>query len=181
MARTRSGGRRYAEAAFDLAGRDSTFDRWRDDLRLAASVLGDAGVARVVGSQSLPFEERVAVIDRALSRDVQPQVLNLVKLLARRDRLDLLPVVAAEFTTLLNRRRGIVPAIVTSAAPLTPAEDAAMRAKVAQLAGAEVDLSTRVDPALIGGVTVRIGDRLHDASVRGRLERLREDLLARSR
>jgi len=104
-----------------------------------------------------------------------------VRLLARRERLDLLPVVAAEFTTLLNRRRGIVPALVTSAAPLTPAEDAAMRAKVTQLAGAEVDLSTRVDPALIGGVTVRIGDRLHDASVRGRLERLREDLLARSR
>jgi len=181
MARARSGGRRYAEAAFELAGRDSTFDRWRDDLRLAASVLGDADVARVVGSQSLPLNEREAVIDRALGGDVLPQVLNLVRLLARRGRLDLLPVVAAEFTTLLNRRRGIVPALVTSAAPLTPAEDAAMRTKVRQLAGAEVDLSTRVDPALIGGVTVRIGDRLHDASVRGRLERLREDLLARSR
>ena len=181
MARGGSAARRYAEAAFEIAGRDSTHDQWRDDLTLAADVLGDVNVARVVTSRSIPFSDRQAVIDQALSGRVLPQVENLVRLLARREKLDVLPRVAAEFKSLHNRRRGIVPAVVTSAAPLTPAEDTALRAKVTRLAGAEVDLLTRVDPELIGGLTVRIGDRLIDASVRGRLERLREDLLARSR
>ena len=181
MARGASAARRYAEAAFDVAGRDHTYERWRDELSLAAQVLGAPEVARIVTSKSVPLTHREALMERALGSHVQPQVLNLIRLLARRDKLDLLPAVAAEFKALLNRRLGIVPAVVTSAAPLTNAEDAAVRLKVASLAGAEVDLSTRVDPALIGGLTVRIGDRLIDASVRGRLERLREDLLARSR
>jgi len=88
---------------------------------------------------------------------------------------------AAEYQRLLNNRRGIVSALVTSAMPLTKDEDAAIRARVAQLTGATVDVQTAVDPALIGGLTVKIGDRLIDASVRGRLERLREQLLAGAR
>jgi F-type H+-transporting ATPase subunit delta len=181
MARGGSAARRYAEAAFEVAGRDGTHERWRDELALAAQVLGTPEVARIVGSKHVPLANREALIRRALGTRVQPQVLNLIRLFVRRDKLDLLPAVAAEFKALLNRRQGIVPAVVTSASPLTAAEDAAVRLKVARIAGAQVDLSTRVDPALIGGLTVRIGDRLIDASVRGRLERLREDLLARSR
>ena len=181
MARGGSAARRYAEAAFQVAGRDGTYEPWRDELLLASQVLGAPSVARVVGSKQVPFAQRDALIQRALGTSVQPQVLNLIRLFVRRDKLDLLPAVAAEFKSLLNRRQGVVQAVVTSASPLTAQEDAAVRAKVSRLAGAEVDLSARVDPALIGGLTVRIGDRLIDASVRGRLERLREDLLARSR
>ena len=181
MARGGSAARRYAEAAFELAGRDRSHERWRDDLRLAADVLGERDAARIVTSRSVRFVDREALITRALGSRVLPGVLNLIRLLARREKLDLLPAVAADFHALLNRQRGIVPALVTSAAPLTPDEDAAVRAKVVRLAGSEVDLTTQVDPALIGGLTVRIGDRLIDASVRGRLERLREGLLARSR
>jgi F-type H+-transporting ATPase subunit delta len=181
MARGGSAARRYAEAAFEVAGRDRTYERWRDELSLAAQVIGAPEVARIVGSKNVPLVDREALIQRALGTQVQPQVLNLIRLFLRRDKLDLLPAVAIEFKSLLNRRQGIVQALVTSASPLTAQEDAAVRDKVTRLAGAEVDLSTRVDPALIGGLTVRIGDRLIDASVRGRLERLREDLLARSR
>jgi F-type H+-transporting ATPase subunit delta len=181
MARGGSAARRYAEAAFDIAGRDQTYERWRDELAMAAQVLSEPRVARIVSSRSVSSADREGLIDRALAARVQPQVINLIRMLVRRDRLDLLPAIAGEFKALLNRRRGVVPAVVTSASPLTAQEDAAVRAKVAQLAGTEVDLSTRVDPGLLGGLTVRIGDRLIDASVRGRLERLREDLLARSR
>lgn len=181
MARGGSAARRYAEAAFELAGRDRSHERWRGELRLAADVLGERDVSRIVTSRNVPLAEREALITRALGSSVLPQVLNLIRLLARRGKLELLPAVAGEFQALLNRQRGIVPALVTSAAPLSAEEGAAIRAKVVRLAGSEVDLSTRVDPSLIGGLTVRIGDRLFDASVRGRLERLREELLARSR
>jgi len=173
--------RRYAEAAFELADRDNALDQWRDDLRLAASVLGDPALERVAGSPMIPLAEREQLVDRMLGRRVSRGTLNLVRLLLRRGTLDVLPSIAAEYQRLLNRRRGVVEAVVTSALPLDAAEDAAVRARVGQLTGSAVDIETRVDPALIGGITVRIGDRLIDASVRGRLERLREQLLAGTR
>ena len=181
MARAGAAARRYAEAAFQIAERDSALDRWRDDLRLAAEVTGDPGVARVLGSPRVLLAERETVLEQLLGARISPGALNLVRLLTRRSKLEMLTAVAAEFTRLLNIRRGVVSAVVTSALPLTPDEDRAIRAKVAQMTGTTVDIQTREDPELIGGLTVRIGDRLIDASVRGRLERLREQLLAGTR
>ena len=99
----------------------------------------------------------------------------------QRGRAEILPAVAAEYQRLLNRRRGVVEAVVTSAAPLSADETSALRAKLAEMTGGDVDLTVRVDDALIGGLTVRVGDQLLDASVRGRLERLRTQLVTGSR
>jgi F-type H+-transporting ATPase subunit delta len=181
MARAGAAARRYAEAAFEIAERDNALDRWRDDLRIAAEMTSDPRVARVLGSPRVRVADRDVVLEQLLGSRISPGALNLVRLLTRRSKLEMVPAVAAEFSRLLNLKRGIVSAVVTSALPLTPDEDRAIRAKVAQMTGTTVDIQTREDPALIGGLTVRIGDRLIDASVRGRLERLREQLLAGTR
>ena len=181
MARGGSAPRRYAEAVFEIAGRDHALDRWRDDLRLAAEVTANDTIARAVNSPMKPLSEREAIVEQLLSGRISKPAFNLVRLLVQRGNLDLLGPIAAEYQRLLNRERGIVSALVTSATPLTGDEDTAIRARVAQLTGTTVDVETAVDPALIGGLTVRIGDRLIDASVRGRLERLREQLLAGAR
>ncbi|HXG40781.1 MAG TPA: ATP synthase F1 subunit delta, partial [Candidatus Limnocylindrales bacterium] len=118
---------------------------------------------------------------RLLGPRVTRQVLNLARLLTEKNRIELAPAIAREYATLLNRARGIVEAVVTTARPLGPDEVAEVRRKVEELAGAAVDLRVVVDPSLIGGLTVRVGDRLLDASVRGRLERLRARLLAGAR
>ena len=83
---------------------------------------------------------------------------------------------ARSTSRLLNAHRGIVVATVTSAVPLTTDETAEIRTRVEAMAGSTVDLRTEVDPALLGGLTVQVGDRLLDASIRGRLERLRDQL-----
>ncbi len=93
----------------------------------------------------------------------------------------LIPAIVGEYRRLLDRQRGVAAAIVTSAAPLSADETAAISARIEALTGTTVSLRTAVDPALIGGVTVRIGDRLIDASVRGRLERLRDRIVAGAR
>jgi F-type H+-transporting ATPase subunit delta len=181
MARAGSAARRYAEAAFELAQRDNALDRWRDELRLAGQVTSQAEVGRVLNSPRVPLAEREQLLGRLLGSRVAPVTLNLVRLLIRRSKLEMLPSIAAEFSRLLNLQRGVITALVTSALPLTPDEDRAIRDKIIRMTGATVDIQTREDPALIGGLTVRIGDRLIDASVRGRLERLREQLLAGTR
>jgi len=181
MARGGSAARRYAEAVFELAQRDNALDRWRDDLHLAAEITADDRVARAVNSPMKPLAEREKIVAQLLGSRISKPAFNLVRLLVQRGNLELLGPIADAYQRLLNHHRGVVSALVTSATALTGDEDAAVRARVAQLTGTTVDVQTAVDSSLIGGLTVRIGDRLIDASVRGRLERLREQLLAGAR
>lgn len=173
--------RRYAEAAFQLATRDDAIDAYGEGLDLAASVLGQQQVLDVLRNPARPLRQRTDVVDSFLAKRVPEAVLKLVGLLVERGRIDRLPAVAAEYHRLLNRERGVVEAVATSAAPLTKDETAALEKKVAAMTGKTVDLRVVVDDALIGGLTVRVGDTLYDASVRGRLERLRERLVAGAR
>ncbi len=181
MARPTTAGRRYAEAAFELATRDDALDAWAAGLDLAATFARDPGVLKVVDNPSIPHAQRQAVTAELLEGRVPLGILNLARLLTQRGRFGTLPTVAAEFTRLLNRRNGVVEALVTSASALTDAETEAVSERVRAMTGSGVILRTTIDPSLIGGLTVRVGDQLLDASVRGRLERLREDLVAGSR
>ena len=176
MARPTTAARRYAEAAFSLAKEEGALDRWAADLATAADVIATPEAARVVGNPAIPLQSRRDVIGALLETRVSPHVVKLVLLLAERGRVDILPAVSSEYRRLLNRERGVVEARVTSAIPLEASEVEALRERIAGTAGGTVDLTTAVDPALIGGLTVRVGDTLIDASVRGRLERLRERL-----
>jgi F-type H+-transporting ATPase subunit delta len=169
-------GRRYAEAAFELADRDGTVDAWRRDLVLVAGLAREERVARAMDSPIVPFAERRAAIEQLLGKLVSPQALNLALLLANRRRFTLLPDVSAQFDELVRRSRGIVVATVTTPTPLAGNELAQVRARVEGLVGPKVELTTSTDPALLGGLTIRIGDILIDASVQGRLERLRGQL-----
>jgi F-type H+-transporting ATPase subunit delta len=178
MARPTTAARRYAEAVFELAKRDDSLDKWRDDLRNTNALLGEERVSRIVDNPSLPFAERRKLIDELLSKRVGTPARNLVTVLAERSRLDLLPAIVTEYQRLLNRERGIATAIVTSAGPLNKEETAALEERLRQMTGSDVELDVRIDEGLIGGLTVRVGDRLLDASVRGRLERLRDQLVA---
>jgi len=176
MARRVAAARRYAEAAFQVALADGTLDRWQADLATAAEILGRPDVAPTVGSPAVPLAQRQGIVQQLLGPRISPQALRLVSLLVERGRAAMLGRVADEFTRQLNRHRGIVVATVTSAAALTTDETAEIRSRVEAMAGSTVDLRTEVDPALLGGLTVQIGDRLLDASIRGRLERLRDQL-----
>ena len=181
MARPVVAARRYAEAAFQVALRDGELDGWRDDLALAADILGRPEVAPVVASPAVPLAQRQGVVSKLLERRVRPGALRLVNLLVGRGRVAILPRVAEEFARQLHAHRGVVMATVTSAVPLTADETAAIRSRVEAMAGSRVELRTEIDPALIGGLTIQVRDRLLDASIRGRLERLRDQLHAGGR
>ena len=181
MPRSSTAARRFAEAAFEIARRDGTLERWADDLRLAADVVAQPDVARAVDNPAIPVAARREVLGVLLERRLSPKAFHLVLLLAQRGRLAAMPAVATEYKRLVDRERGVVVATVTSAVPLEPAELEAIGARVREITGARAEIATAVDPDLIGGVTVRIGDRLIDASVRGRLERLRDRIAAGAR
>lgn len=168
--------RRYAEAAYEVATRDGTMERWRAELDGVAAALADPAIGHALANPAVPVETRQAAVRQALGGSASPGVLNLVALMIRRGRIEGLPRVAAEFRRLDNTRQGITVATATSASPLTPDEVRALTARLEGMTGGRVELDLRVDPGLLGGVVVRVGDRLIDGSVRGRLERLRNQL-----
>lgn len=178
MARPSTAARRYAEAAFEIALRDGTVDPWREQLDVAATVLADPAVAAGLENPSIPTADREAALTRGLGSSVDPLVLNLLLVMIRRGRIDQLPRVAEEFHRLDDRRNDITTALATSASPLGPAEVSALTERLQQMTGGRVRLDLEVDPSLLGGLVVRVGDRLIDGSVRGRLERLRNQLVS---
>jgi F-type H+-transporting ATPase subunit delta len=181
VGRPSSAARRYAEALFELALRDDALDADAAGLAEAAKALSDEELLDVLRNPAIPLRQRAEVLDTVLGTRVPEPVLRLLKLLTGRGRIERLPAVEAEYRQLLDRRRGIVQAVATTAAPLAAADTETLRRKIAQLAGSEVDLRIQVDESLIGGLTVRVRDTLYDASVRGRLERLRERLVSSAR
>jgi len=170
--------RRYAEAAFEVALRDGTVESWRAELDGAGAIASDERVARMLGNPAVPLETRTEMADSIFGKVVGRPVLNLIGLMLRRSRIDQLPRVAAEFRRLDNARQGITLATATSAAPLSPDEIQAVTGRMEQITGGRVELDVQVDPSLLGGLVVRVGDRLIDGSVRGRLERLRNQLVS---
>jgi F-type H+-transporting ATPase subunit delta len=179
MARARtSTARRYAEAAFELAERDATVEQWLEQLSLAGRAASDPQTVRRLEDPHVPLQVRVEALHTLLGAEMLPQMGNLIALVLRRRRAESLPDIARQFRRLYNRRAGIVEATATSAARLDDQELAALHARLEQITGARVELATRVDPSLLGGIQVRIGDRIIDGSVRGRLERLRSRVAA---
>lgn len=178
MARRDSGARRYAEAAFGVAMRDGTLDSWRAELDLAGGIVGDERSLEVLANPAIPADRRATVLSELLGKRVSQPVQNLIQLMLRRGRIEDLPRVAAEFRRLDDDRQGIIHATATSALELTPDEVRALTAKLEQSTGGRIALDVHVDPSLLGGLIVRVGDSLIDGSVQGRLERLRTQLVS---
>jgi F-type H+-transporting ATPase subunit delta len=175
MARRDTSPRRFAEAAFEIALRDGTVETWRTELDQAAATLDTDELREVLANPALALDQRLEVATQVFA-DLSGPVRNLILLLVKRGRIEQLPRVAAEFRRLDDKRNQISHASATSAAPLDDTEVRAITARLEQMTGGRVALETAVDPDLLGGIVVRIGDRLIDGSVRGRLERLRNQL-----
>jgi F-type H+-transporting ATPase subunit delta len=178
MANRDTAARRYAEAAFEVATRDGTVETWRTELETAASIASDERVGRMLANPAVPLETRTEMAEAIFGKVVHRPVLNLINLMLRRGRIHHLPRIADEFRRLDNARLGITVATATSAAPLSKDEIRALTERMEQLTGGRVELDLQLDPSLLGGLVVRVGDRLIDGSVRGRLERLRNQLVS---
>ena len=153
-------------------------EAWRTELDAAASIASDETVGRMLANPAVPLETRTEMAETIFGKVVSRPVLNLVGLMLRRGRIYELPRLAAEFRRLDNARQGITIATATSAAVLSPDEVRALTQRMEQLTGGRVELDLQIDPSLLGGLVVRVGDRLIDGSVRGRLERLRNQLVS---
>jgi F-type H+-transporting ATPase subunit delta len=168
--------KRYALAAFDLAQEHADAAMWQRALRQIAEFMGDAEVRRVLENTRVSQDPKMALVAAALN-DLPALPLNLARLLVRKNRTALAVDIVEQFEQLLEAQRGVSRARAVTAVALGDAEREALARRLRDQIGGEVVLETEVDPALLGGVVVQIGDRLIDASTRARLKALRENLI----
>jgi F-type H+-transporting ATPase subunit delta len=174
-----SAAKRYAQAVFNLGKERGTLDQWQGDLALLASMVADSRIATYLTNPSVSAENKIAAIESAMAEwNVQPETHNLARMLVERDRVNLVPEIRELFDDQMRAEHDIVVAQVTTAEPLSDAERALVQDKLENLTGKHVQLEARVDPDLIGGIIIRIGDEVIDGSVRNKLEKLRSRLVA---
>ncbi|MBN9320261.1 MAG: ATP synthase F1 subunit delta [Caulobacterales bacterium 68-7] len=168
-------GQRYAKALFDLADDSGAIPAVEADLKSLKAMLSESkDLARLMSSPAFSSEDRAkgltAVAERA---KLSPLTRKFLGLLAANGRAALLQSAIAGFLALSAKRRGVVAAEVTTAIALTPAQQKGVAAALRTALGKDPELSTRVDPAILGGMKVRVGSRLFDASLKSRLDSLK--------
>lgn len=134
----------------------------------------------VLRSGIINRDEKIGLIDRAVAPQASPFFANFLRVLARHDRLDLLPLIRQLSQLEYERRRGLRHVQVTTAAPLADDLREQVRRELSETLPFTPILDERVDPTLLGGMVIQIGDTLHDMSLRARLNQLRERLRKRT-
>lgn len=170
--------RRYARALLDVALEKGVAEALRGEIHeMAGLIAAHKDLAALLASPAVSAERKkklvTAVAGRAKASDLLTRLLTL---LGERDRLELLPMVAAAYAKMWNAHRGVVAAEAVSALPLDETQTKDVARALVAATGREVDLQARVDPRLLGGMLVNMEGRTYDGSVRARLQALRRTL-----
>jgi len=166
---------RYASALFDLAREENQLESVERDVETLRALLDEsADLRRLIKSPVFSATEQSNALSAVMERaGVTGLVANFMRVVARNRRLFVAPDMLKAFGKLLAAHRGEVVADVTSAEPLSESQIETLRQALQEKVGGTVKLETHVDPALIGGLIVRLGSQMIDTSVRTRLTGLR--------
>jgi F-type H+-transporting ATPase subunit delta len=171
--------RNYAEVLFTLAGRADSAEAWGRALSaIAEAIRQDATMRRFLESPRIDAARKQAVLVRAFGSVLPAPFVRFLATIVRKRRQSAIPAIAVEYERLLDVAANRVHAEVTVARAMDDAAVQAMAAQLSKAFGKEVVPHLTVDPAILGGAVVRIGDRVVDGSVRRRLGALRTRLLA---
>jgi F-type H+-transporting ATPase subunit delta len=168
--------RPYAEAAFKLASEAGELPHWSEVLQRLAGVVRSADVRAVIGNPRVS-DEQVAGLIGEVAGNLNAEQRSFLRVLAGNERLAVLPEIAESFERLKNESEGVIDARIASAYPLFSAQVAEVVAVLEEKYGRKVKATISVDPDLIGGISIRIGDEVIDASVRGKLSQLADALM----
>lgn len=171
--------RPYAKAAFLFAREQNALDKWESMLGLAAALIEDAAMADALDSPALSADGKAKLFVEVGGDNFDTGFANLIAQLAQHKRLALLPTIFAQYHALMAEQQKFADVEVTSAFELSDAETSKLVESLKKRFGMEVRVSNVVDAGLIGGVIIRAGDTVIDGSVRGRLNKLAEQLNSR--
>ena len=168
----------YSRALFEVAKENDALDRIRDELNEFTDALEDEDNRELRLFFYSPYfssEEKAQAVEKVVS-DADERFVNFLKLLAERHRLPVLPRVRRRFQSLWAEENRLLPVNVTAAVELDDELVKGIGKRIEEQTGRKVDLSSNVDPEVLGGLVVRVGNMVLDASVRNRLEQIRKQV-----
>ncbi|WP_430884017.1 F0F1 ATP synthase subunit delta [Fusibacter sp. JL216-2] len=167
----------YAQALFEVAMELDSLDQIKDELGfINESFKTHPEFYEVFRTPKINKEERKDIITKVFDDKVSKEVMNFMKILIDKRRGTAISSIYNEYVDMLDDHKGVVKAVVESAVPLTDEEQKALTEKLAKVTGREVHLSSVVKPEVIGGIIVKIGDKVIDGSVRSRLDIMKDNL-----
>ena len=169
--------RPYADALFKAAS-DADLQVWSGQVVALAEVARDPLLRTLADNPRVTHEQVFEVMSGAVKVALAPAVANFLRTVLDNGRLAALPLMAEQFQALVNARQGVSEAVVYSAFPLEAGQLADIQGALEKRFGRKLQPSVQLDPELIGGVRVVVGDEVLDTSVKARLERMKTALLA---
>jgi F-type H+-transporting ATPase subunit delta len=171
---------RYAQALYDSAASDGMVDQIQQELGNFVSVLNENSQLKTVLFQSRVSVDQKKAVFKDIFFDIYClKMTKYLELLIERKRINIIHDIHTVFNEIVQVNKNILTAHVRTAKELTPVQEEALRAKLSSATGRNIKLVMEVDPSLIGGISVRLGDKLIDGSIRGYLERLGQYIGAR--
>ena len=166
---------RYATALFELADSAGSLDQVADNLKSVMDMIGESeDFRRLIRSPLYSAENQAKAIGVLLKKaGIEGLTANFVGLVIKNRRLFALPDIIKAYQTLLSERKGIVIAEVTSAHALTDDQSKALQDTLNTALGKTIEVVTKTDPALLGGLVVKVGSRMVDSSLRTKLQSLK--------
>lgn len=168
--------RPYAEAVYQMAKGENAFAAWTEMLRYAAAAASDPQLADWIGNPKLTRQQLEELFLSICDGQLTDQGKNLIRLLIANGRLTLLPHIQAAYERLRAEQEGVKQARIASAVPLEAAQLDDLVRRLSARFNCRIEPEVAVDPDLIGGVKVEVGDEVFDASVRGRLRAMASTL-----
>ena len=170
--------RPYAKAVFEVALDGDALADWQRMLNTVATVVLDSKVQAFLASPTATAEQQASLVKDVCGDELNAKAINMVRVLAANKRLGLLPEIASQFGELKARRERVIGVEIASAFPLEAKAAEALSAALSKKWQCSVELQTTVDAALLGGVVIKAEDMVIDASVRGRMMKLTDALMA---
>lgn len=171
----------YAKALLGASEKAGQTDATLDELSSLVALLDELpDFDEVLRTPRIAYEDKVRLLERVLSGKVSPLLLNFVKVISQHERLDALRAIERAARKLFNQLRKRVEVTVQSAAPISNQLQYTIAAKLKQLLHRDVVLTAEVDPDLLGGLVVRVGDTVYDGSLAGKLKQMQAVTLDRT-
>lgn len=174
--------KRYADALFQLSMEKNNAEKIVDELNVVKEVFEkDENVLNIFTHPKVSNAEKMKVIDVAFA-GLEKDVINTLKILIQRDRIDIVVSVIEDYLDLYNEDNGIAVATVSSVRPLTDAEKTQVELTFkAQLNKKSITIINKIDPSLIGGLRIRVGNTIYDGSISNKLKRFESSLVSASK
>ena len=170
--------REYGEGLYELARDEHLLEELHGELTEIGALLKEQpGFIRLLSSRAIERDSRIRVVDETFGGRAHVFIVNFMKLLVEKERIDCLEDCVKWFHQRYNEDMDIVEAQVTSAVPLSENDQEALRQKLQQMSGKKIHLITQVDSSVIGGVRVEMDGRRYDNTIQNKLGRLKQDLV----